>query len=145
MRADPRTIHRMLLTGGLTHAQACGVIGNIQQESQFETTALGFDKTGSYGLCQWLGPRKAALFRFATQAQVSPIEPSIQIRFLLHELKTTERRAGELLRACVTPANAALVFSKHFERPHPKYAHNDKRVRYAERWARELQRPTEGA
>lgn len=37
---------------GLNHAAACGVLANIQCESNFVTTAVG-DGGTSYGLCQW--------------------------------------------------------------------------------------------
>ena len=61
-----------------------------------------------------------------------------QVDFLLHELGTTEQTAARRLRDCVTATDAALAFSKYFERPHPKFAHNDRRIRNAERYERVL-------
>ncbi len=42
---------------------AAGIVGNLMQESHsnLNTQALGFDGTGSYGVAQWLGPRKEKL------------------------------------------------------------------------------------
>ncbi|MDO4522171.1 MAG: phage tail tip lysozyme, partial [Eubacteriales bacterium] len=37
---------------GLNHAAACGVLANIQCESNFTSTAIG-DGGTSYGVCQW--------------------------------------------------------------------------------------------
>ncbi len=37
---------------GLNHAAACGVLGNVQLESNFRPLALG-DGGTSYGICQW--------------------------------------------------------------------------------------------
>jgi len=43
-------------TMGLTRAQACAIIANIQYESSFDPHALG-DNGTSYGLCQWHNER----------------------------------------------------------------------------------------
>ena len=136
--ATVRAVYVRLREEGWSHAQACGMLGNIAQESGFRTTVLGFDQTGSYGLCQWLGPRKRALFQFARERGVSVTEVQTQVEFLLHELRTSEQAAARHLRGCLTPAAAALSFSKYFERPHPDHAHNDRRVRYAEQYAKDL-------
>ena len=45
---------------GLNHAAACGVLANIQCESNFASTAVG-DGGSSYGLCQWHLGRFSAL------------------------------------------------------------------------------------
>ena len=134
MKSNPRFIYNRLRSRGLTHAQACGVLGNIQQESGFETDVLGFDHTGSYGLCQWLGPRKRALEAFSKRTESSMANPLTQIDFIFHEFDTTEKRAGLKLRECDTPGGAALCFSKYYERPHKDYAHNDQRCTYARQW-----------
>ena len=136
--ATVRLIYARLREDGWSHAQACGILGNIAQESGFRTTVLGFDQTGSYGLCQWLGPRKRALFQFARERGVDVADVLMQVEFLLHELRTTEQAAARHLRGCLTPAAAALSFSKSFERPHPDFAHNDRRIRYAEQYAKDL-------
>lgn len=65
-----------------------------------------------------------------------------QIDFLLHELGTTEQTAARHLRGCATVTAAARAFSKYFERPHPKFAHNDRRIRNAERDARVIPNAT---
>jgi hypothetical protein len=133
-----RTIYARLRQAGWSHVQVCGILGNIAQESGFRTTVLGFDGTGSYGLCQWLGPRKRALFQFTRDRGRDASAVATQVDFLLHELGTSEQTAARRLRDCATPTAAALAFSKYFERPHPKFAHNDRRIRNAERYARVL-------
>lgn len=137
-QASPRVVYNRLRSNGLTHNQACGVLGNIQQESNFETAVLGFDKTGSYGLCQWLGSRKAHLIRYAAQHDSNPANQLLQTDFIAEEFRTTETRARDKLKATTTVREAALAFSKYYERPSKRYAHNEKRVAYAERFAREF-------
>lgn len=138
MKASPRRIYQRLRGHGWSHAQACGILGNIRQESNFDTAALGFDGTGSYGLCQWLGGRKSALKRYAESKGMHLDDPMLQIDFLHHELLTSEARAGARLQCCKTPGGAAVSFSRNFERPHKDYAHNDARIRYAVAFAKEM-------
>ena len=54
-----------------------------------------------------------------------------QLDFIIHELNTTEKRAGNLLRQAQTVEEASDIFSKHYERPNSRYAHNDKRRSFA--------------
>ncbi len=138
MKADPRAVYNRLVAAGLTHVQACGVLGNIQQESGFNTDVLGFDGTGSVGLCQWLGPRKRQLQEFARRRGEPYTDWEVQTDFIMRELRTTEKVAMAKLQATTSAASAALVFSRFYERPHQNYAHNDKRMAYAARFANEF-------
>ena len=106
--ATVRTVYGRMREAGWSHVQVCGVLGNIEQESGFRTTVLGFDQSGSYGLCQWLGPRKRALFQFAEDRGLEVTHARTQVDFLLYELRTTERVAARYLQGCLTPAFAAL-------------------------------------
>lgn len=138
MKASPRLVYDRLIKGGLTHAQACGVLGNIEQESGFDTSVLGFDGTGSVGLCQWLGPRKKALQDFARIRALPYTDWEAQTDFILRELRTTEKLAMQKLANCTSAASAALMFSRFYERPAAKHAHNDKRMAAANRFAAEF-------
>lgn len=131
MKANPRILWNELRRLDWSEIAIAGLLGNFQQESNFETEVLGFDGTGSYGLAQWLGPRKRALFAYSRERGRPPEDPLNQLQFVDKELRTTESRAGGALRAAHSVEHAALVVSKYYERPHPKYAHNDKRVKYA--------------
>ena len=134
--ADSRAVYGRLVQKGLTPAQACGVLGNMKQESCFQTDALGFDGTGSLGLCQWLGPRKAGLIAFAKRTNRAPTDWTAQVDWLFIELGTTETRAYHHLLLARTAKEAAVAFSTHFERPAAKYANNINRTLWAERFLR---------
>lgn len=136
MRADSKLIYQRLLQKGLTPAQSCGVLGNMQQESNFQTHTLGFDGTGSMGLCQWLGARKAGLIAFAKRTGREPTDWAAQVDWIFIEFNAGERRAYQELLLAKTPRTAAIAFSKHFERPAAKYAHNENRIAWAERFFR---------
>lgn len=138
MKASPRLIYDRLIKGGLTHAQACGILGNIEQECGFDTAILGFDGTGSSGLCHWLGPRQKALQDFARKRSLPYTDWEVQTDFILLELRTTEKLAMQKLSSCTSAASAALMFSRFYERPAAKYARNDKRMAAANRFAAEF-------
>ena len=136
--ADPRQVYDRIRAAGYSHAQACGILGNIQQESAFRCAVEGYDGTGSYGLCQWLGSRKKALQAFAKAQERPMCDPMTQVEFMLHELQHAERQAGRLLGQCTTAAGAAWCFSRWYERPSKSAAHNEKRASYAERYANQF-------
>lgn len=116
---------------GLTREQAAGVVGNLAVESggDLDPTAIG-DGGNALGIAQWNGPRKRALEAFAAQQGKPATDFGVQLQFLAHELRTSESRAFDTLRGTTTAADAALVFSRDFERP--GIPHNDRRVAMAE-------------
>ena len=58
------TIYRTFTGLGLTPEAACGIIGNIFQESGFNPTIVN-PKSGATGLCQWLNDRLTNLKKYA--------------------------------------------------------------------------------
>lgn len=132
MTANPRDVYdRLTKKHMLSPIIACAILGNIQQESNFKTTTEGFDGTGSTGLCQWLGARLAYLKKCALNYKTDWRDWETQVDFIKAELLTTEILAWRKLRIARTVEEATLAFSKYYERPSSKYAHNDKRVAYA--------------
>ena len=115
---------------GYSPEASAGIVGNLMQESHtnLNTQALGFDGTGSFGVAQWLGKRKERL------RKVRPNDYNTlkgQLEFVDWELNNTEKRAGRKLKSAKTAEEAALAFSRYYERPHRDYAHNNKRVGFA--------------
>lgn len=110
-------VQRRLLELNYTPAQIAGIIGNLQQESgrNLDPNVVG-DKGTAFGIAQWRGPRYEGLQSFAQQRGVDWRDPSLQADYIHHELNTTERRAGDLLRGAKTPEEAARAFIG-FERP----------------------------
>jgi len=100
---------------GYTDAQLSGILAAIKRESNFNP----FDTTGdngiSWGQAQWNGSRLTALQNFAAQNGTSWNDSATQIIFFYNELETTERSAGNMLRAAQTPTEAAAAMGA-FER-----------------------------
>ena len=72
---------------GLSTAAACGVMANIEYESEFDPTARG-DGGASYGLCQWYSSRQEALRRFCEESGLDEDSVAGQMAYLQHELET---------------------------------------------------------
>ncbi|WP_281875012.1 phage tail tip lysozyme [Nocardia sputorum] len=114
--ANPADIYRYLISKhGLTPAQAAGIVGNIQVESGFKTSAYNSGE-GAIGLCQWRGGRRQALERFAAARGKPVTDWKTQVDFMMAELRSNESTAYGYLRAAQTPAYAAAVFDQYYER-----------------------------
>lgn len=69
----------------MTLSIACGIAGNIKQESKFNYTAIG-DNGNSYGLCQWNKNRLEKLYNFCKENNLSYTSVDGQVKYLVHEL-----------------------------------------------------------
>ena len=112
---------------GLTLNQAKGIYGNIMQESSGNIRAMSSDGHKSYGIAQWTGKRKSKLF------SMYGTRPSLdnQLDFLWWELNNTEKSSLEALKNTNTIEEATRVFMRKFERPNPKYANFNNRLKHA--------------
>lgn len=100
---------------GLKPHIASGILGNMMTESSFKTNAYNRAE-GAIGLIQWEGSRRPALENFAA-AQGKPVTDwKVQVDFMMHELKTSESGAWAKLQHAQTPAEAAAIFDKYYER-----------------------------
>ena len=88
----------------LNPAAVCGILANIEYESDFSPTVWGDDGT-SYGLCQWHESRCRSLFLFCQENGYAPDSVIGQMRYLEQEL--TEDYP-ELLTYLQTVENSAV-------------------------------------
>ena len=109
---------------GLSPAQAAGIVGNLQQESNIDPNAPGG------GIAQWIGDRWTNLVNFAAANGTSPNDFQTQLNFLWQELNTSESGSLTALRQTNDPAAAAQSFSDNFERPGTPMMQN--RIQYAQ-------------
>lgn len=97
---------------GWTPAQAAGILGNLQAESSFDTSAVG-DGGKARSLAQWHPDRQST-----ARAQGFDLsDPQQALAFVDWELNNTESAAGQRLRAAQTPTEAAEIFAEYFLRP----------------------------
>lgn len=112
----------------LSKKQVAGVMGNLYAETGggrngpwSQGTDIRPDNVSgpSVGICQWLGARKKAMIDYVTKTcgKSSWKDLEGQLKYMLKELKSNEKQAGNYLKAAKTPAEAGGAFSKWFERP----------------------------
>lgn len=78
-------------------------MGNLKQENHFSTEGDG--------LAQWTGAR---LQNLKQRANYQSLEA--QIQYLVDELNTTEKRAGDAVKASQSVEESTLAFQNSFER-----------------------------
>ena len=127
MKVDPQDLYKGLRERGVPHIHAMGILANMKAESGFDAGIQEHHPIrgrGGYGLCQWTGPRRRALERFAANAHANLWDWEMQLDYLLSEPDTDHY----LDRNFRDEAQATEWFLKHWERP----AHNNTstRLRY---------------
>jgi hypothetical protein len=104
-----------LLKKGYAQHQAAAMVGHGVQESGLRPDAVG-DNGTARGAFQWRGDRLAGLYSFAKATGQDPNSLDAQLGYMDHELNTTEKRAGDALRASTNVRDATRA-GMMFERP----------------------------
>jgi uncharacterized protein YabE (DUF348 family) len=96
-------IWNYLINDGFSREQTAGIMGNLEQEHQFQTSGDG--------LVQWTGSRKALLLsRYA-----DPYSVYSQLDFMMYELNGSYGSALSSLRATTDVETAETVFQNKYE------------------------------
>lgn len=117
---NARLIFEFMTGKGLSAAQAVGFLANIQQESNFSTSAVN-RSSGASGICQWLGGRKTAMIRACNGSWQNNLTG--QCEYLWSELNGAESKTLTRLKEEVTSNDeagarkAAEIVVRQFERP----------------------------
>lgn len=76
---------------GLSTAAACGIMANIERESEFDSRNVHIDSNGllSGGLCMWNGGRFRSLKNFCNNNGYDYLSVEGQIKYLKHELSSS--------------------------------------------------------
>jgi len=124
------------MSQGWTKAQAAGIVGNLQKESQFSNDVISGRKKGdggkAYGLAQW-HPDRQANFKKAFGKSISQSTFQDQLKFVNYELtRGTEQGAGNKLKRATSAAQAGAIVSQYYERPAAVEAEKRERAKLAE-------------
>lgn len=136
-----QTIYTQLIAAGLSKAGACGLMGNMQEESAMRAnnaqdgmtrlsdaeytaavdngsyTNFVRDAVG-YGLCQWTyRTRKQALLNYAKSKGASIGNEAMQVEFAVQELKSDYPRLWKYLCSTSDVREAASRVCTEYERP----------------------------
>lgn len=107
-----------LIGKGFSRNQTAGIMGNLRQEHNFQTSGDG--------IAQWIGGRKTRLM-----ALPNPYSLNTQLNFMLSELNGSESKAGDAVRASTTVEQATIAFQNLYERCNPRYCMQSKRIQFA--------------
>lgn len=118
---------------GYKDHEIAGILGNFAIESgskDLKVDAYNPNDVGkpAFGLAQWRADR---LDRLKEQQGKNMYTLEGQLDYLTWELENTEKSARKELAKAKTPEEAALIFSRKFERPRESTAKNDVRQEYA--------------
>lgn len=105
---------QFFMAQGWTKEQAAGLVANIQRESQFDPNASG-DSGDAYGIGQWHADRQAEFKRYMGK-DIKGSSLQEQLAFMQHELRTTEKNAGDALKGATTGEDAGNIVSRKYER-----------------------------
>ena len=140
---SPEGIYQYLINKGFSSNAAAGIMGNLQQESGFRSTAvqsstgapidsdtMTIDGTTGYGLAQWTYiTRQKGLHEFAQSRGVADSDAEMQLDYLIQELGSDNIAK---LNAAGSPSEAARIFHSDFERSADDEKGIQRRANYAE-------------
>lgn len=117
----------------LTPAAACGVLANIECESDFNYNLVG-DNGTSYGICQWHNERLSNMKSYCNRNGLDWESLEGQLYFLKYELSTNKSDTGYILDKLKGIKNnadgayeAGYDWCYYFERPANKTSKADSR------------------
>ncbi|MGE8033866.1 phage tail tip lysozyme [Lysinibacillus sp. NPDC093692] len=127
------TVWNFFKSKGLSDSAVAGIMGNIQQESSFSSTAGKNAQGSAFGIAQWRGSRLSELNSFAKSKGTSANDLGTQLDFMWKELQGKEKQALHSLNRTLTATEHASNFNTLYERNGEKAGskgHNN-RVNYA--------------
>lgn len=116
MADNSRYVFDWLVNKGYKPHAAAALVGHATQESGVRPNGVTGDNGTAHGMFQWRGTRFTGLKNFAAAQGTNWRDIDTQLGFLDHELNTTEKFAGDKLRAS-TNVREATRAGMHFERP----------------------------
>lgn len=111
---------QFLMRNGWTPERASAVVGNLIQESGVSPTSEQqiTDPARGMGIVQWsLNDRWQSLLKFASYNHIDPNKLDTQCRFILYEMRGSEKGNYKLFLAATSLREMTLAFSEHYERP----------------------------
>ena len=123
-------IFNYLKSQGFNNAAICGILSNIQHESNFNPHSLG-DGGTSYGICQWHYGRWTNLKNYCKKNNLNSTTLEGQLSYLVHELKTSYpsiyKRIKNVPNTKEGAYQAAYDWTVNFEVPVNRYQNGKKR------------------
>lgn len=129
-------ILKALVANGATTSGACGVLANVEAESNFNTSANTGDGGQASGICQWHPDRWANLKSHCSNKGLSPTSIEGQTSFMIYELKQYPNVWSAICNGSGLQGakDSAYLMCVKFERPSNKEAKGKQRENLAAKW-----------
>lgn len=138
-------IWNFLVAKGLPEIQTAAILGNIEQEANFNPSAIEAATGEGYGIVQWSYSRKTQLLNYAQSVGKDWSTMEVQLEFLWAELQRDggggiatfqfiPASAYDSFMNASTPTEAANIFCTAFERPNESDANRPVRTASAENY-----------
>ena len=130
-------VYNVFKEHGYNDAAIAGIMGNLEHESAFNTSALG-DNNHSHGICQWNETRSAdyrwsKLQDWCKQNGYDPNSARGQAEYAVYEMEKDFQSVSNTLKSVPNTEEgartAASTFSLGYERPAAKEKEADKRAK----------------
>ena len=124
LTGNEQVIASHLLAADIDQMHVAAIMGNMYKESGYSPTALNAS-SGAFGVCQWLGGRKAKLIELCNERGVDATDLPTQIEFFVREYKmegaagwnsTADRDAFMAITGDESLNDAVAFFARRFER-----------------------------
>ncbi len=146
------TCYATFIRLGCTPEAACGIIGNMQQESSLRPSIINYK--GASGLCQWLYDRLTGLKNYASSKGTQWTDVVTQCEWCIEEIKGKDPTTKSFLasKEGLTPeqfmqltdlSRAVSAFRRCFERCGESEANDAKRLKYAQNWYNQVAQKTD--
>lgn len=146
------TAMRFFVENGYTAIQAAGIVGNLEAESNFNTTIVsGFAGENSQGIAQWnpAGGRLQKLKAYAAQQKSDWRDYHIQLQFIIQELRgnvpnPAPHNVENKLKKCTQylggaiDSNSTWIICRYYEMPANPEGKLRQRETYADRAYRQF-------
>lgn len=100
----------------ISKMDADAINGNAGHESAGFSQLRQIGGGDGIGICQWSGARHYAYVNFCKGIGQTPLSIQAGVRFLIHELKTTEADALKAVKAAANLYAKTVAFERVFER-----------------------------
>lgn len=124
LTGNEQVIASHLLAADIDQMHVAAIMGNMYKESGYSPTALNAS-SGAFGVCQWLGGRKAKLIELCNERGVDVTDLPTQLEFFIREYKmegaagwnsTADRDAFMAITGDESLDDAVAFFARRFER-----------------------------
>ena len=127
------TVWNYFKSKGFSDSAVAGIMGNLQQESNFNSNAGKNAQGSAYGIAQWRGGRLSNLNSFAKNKGTSANDLNTQLEFMWEEMQKREKSSFISLQRELSATEHASNFNLLYERSGEKAGskgHNN-RLNYA--------------